>query len=154
MKRVLISLMLSVLAFVSVQALADGLTVQASGEAPLAAVTAADAPAPDVLVELPGVPFPLPSGVAGWITFMASVGLAFTAVCRALSELLLLIAKKTKTDADDKAQELLARVATMGASFFGHFGAGTPKAIVAAKAVKMGVLADDGDGKDIASKSA
>lgn len=148
--RVLKSLVLSAMVLFTAPAFADDaaapatVTAPAAPASPLAAFTSPDAPPPDVLVELPGFPFPVPSGVAGWITFLASVGFAFSLVCRSLSDALFLIAKKTKTDTDDKAADALARAAGIMASFFGHFGAGTPKPMLAAKIAEAAKNDDTG----------
>lgn len=60
----------------------------------------------------------------------------FSLVTRGLSEFMFFVAAKTKTEKDDKWAGYFSKAAEWSGKFFGWFGAGTPKAVLAEQVQK------------------
>lgn len=72
-----------------------------------------------------------------WLVSLVPMLIALMLLCRALSEVLHIVAAKTATKADDQVAAVISRIAKLLGNVLGHAGIGMPKAMVLAKAKKI-----------------
>lgn len=92
--------------------------------------------APEILLEaapLSGFTATIPEFILKSIPLIIAV----MALCRALSEVLLAVARRFKSDEVGKVGAVLGKVADLGAHVLAMFGFGMPKQIMMAKAEKV-----------------
>lgn len=104
----------------------------------------------EAVAEAPGISEVVQKVIEGgpaWIGLALTIALGLSVFLRGASEALYIIAKKTKTDSDDKAALLMGRTAEILAKCLGMVGIGMPKPMVIQKAEKLGMVTPDDPGK-------